>query len=224
MNTTEPWRITLTGDAAVTLSFPPRIDPTVSARVVAVADAVRAAACAGVRDVVPSYHAVTVYLDPLRADCDRVWAALEHAASAPVEPARSPQQLVVPVTYGGDAGPDLAVVAAYAGMTPDAVVQLHTARPYRVYMLGFLAGFPYLGAVAPRIAIPRRATPRAAVAAGSVGIAGAQTGIYPAVAPGGWHIIGRATIEAFDPQRDPPCPWRPGDLVAFEAVREAPVP
>ena len=106
-------------------------------------------------------------------------------------------------------------------MTPEEVVRLHTARRYRVYMLGFLAGFPYMGAVDPRIAIPRRATPRQAVAAGSVGIAGEQTGIYPATAPGGWHVIGRAAVEAFDPRRDPPCPWMPGALVAFESVNEA---
>ena len=221
MTTSGAWRITLTGDAAVTLSFPARIDPDVSARVVAVADAVRAARYPGVRDVVPSYHAVTVYFDPLRSDLEQVCAGLRRAARIAPVSSGEPEEIVVPVRYGGAEGPDLADVAAYAGVTPQDVVRLHTARPYRVYLLGFLAGFPYMGTVDPRIAMPRRATPRQAVAAGSVGIAGAQTGIYPATAPGGWQVIGRATVAGFDPRRDPPCPWRPGDRVRFQSVQEA---
>ncbi len=208
----------MTGDAAVTVSFPPRIDPDISARVVALADTVRASGYPGVRDVVPSYHTVTVYLDPIRTDLDRLWTALEEAAAAPLDPGRSPRDIVVPVVYGGEVGPDLDEVARFAGVSPQEVIRLHTQRRYRVYMVGFLAGFPYMGTVDARIAIPRRATPRHAVAAGSVGIAGEQTGIYPATAPGGWHLIGRATVEPFDPGRDPPCLWRPGDRVAFESV------
>lgn len=214
------WQITMTGDAAITVSFPARIDVDVSTRVVAVAEAVRAAAYPGVRDVVPTYHAVTVYVDPLRADLERLWAGLEEASVAPFGVVAAPRDIVVPVVYGGDAGPDLSVVARFAGVSPKRVVDLHTGTRYRVYMLGFLAGFPYMGAVDARIAIPRRRTPRHRVAAGSVGIAGEQTGVYPTSAPGGWHVIGRATVEPFDPGREPPCPWRPGDLVRFTAVGE----
>lgn len=215
---TMDWHITMTGDAAVTVSFPARIALDVSTRVVAVAEAVRAADYPGVRDVVPTYHSVTVYVDPLRADLDRLWAGLEDAAVAPLGAAAAPREIAVPVAYGGERGPDLSAVARFAGVSPERVVELHTGRRYRVYMLGFLAGFPYMGAVDPRIAIPRRNTPRTDVAAGSVGIAGEQTGVYPARAPGGWHVIGRATVGSFDPSRDPPCPWRAGDLVTFTAV------
>jgi KipI family sensor histidine kinase inhibitor len=214
------WHITMTGDAAVTVSFSARIDADVSTRVVAVADAVRAAGYPGVRDVVPTYHAVTVYIDPLRADLGRLWTGLEDAAAAPLDVTAASRDIVVPVVYGGDRGPDLSAVARFAGLSHERVIELHTGRRYRVYMLGFLAGFPYMGAVDSRIAIPRRNTPRTGVAAGSVGIAGEQTGVYPASAPGGWHVIGRATVEPFDPSREPPCPWRPGDLVTFESVRE----
>ena len=150
----------MTGDAAVTVSFPARIDPDISARVVALAETVRAAGYPGVRDVVPSYHAVTVYLDPIRTDLDSLWPALEEAAGAPLESGRPQRDIVVPVVYGGDAGRDLAEVARFAGLSPDEVIRRHTQRRYRVYMLGFLAGFPYMGIVDPRIAIPRRATPR----------------------------------------------------------------
>mgnify|MGYP001211158499 FL=1 len=122
--------------------------------------------------------------------------------------------------YGGSDGPDLAEVAAFADCSIEQVIRLHTAHRYRVYMVGFLPGFPYLGTVDSRIAMPRRPSPRLAVPAGSVGIAGAQTGIYPTVAPGGWRLIGRASMDAFDLTRESPSLFLPGDSVRFEAVSE----
>ena len=212
------WRIRMAGDAAVTVEFEPRIDPVINARVVALAAGVRAAGHAGVRDVVPSYSAVTVYVDPIRTEVDRLWAALDAAAGAPAAAAGPSPDIVVPVRYGGAAGPDLEEVAAFAGCSADEVVRRHMARRYRVYMVGFLPGFPYLGTVDPRIAMPRRSNPRLAVPAGSVGIAGAQTGIYPTRAPGGWRLIGLAAVEPFDAAREPPGLFRPGDTVRFAAV------
>ena len=212
------WRIRMAGDAAVTVEFEPRIDPVINARVVALAAGVRAAGYAGVRDVVPSYSAVTVYVDPIRTDFDRLWAALDAAAGA-VAPATGPaREIVVPVQYGGPAGPDLDEVARFAGCSADEVIRRHTAPRYRVYMLGFLPGFPYLGVVDARIAMPRRASPRLAVPARAVGIAGRQTGIYPTIAPGGWRLIGLAVVDPFDVGREPPCLFRPGDTVRFVAV------
>lgn len=213
-------RVRMAGDAAVTLEFPPRIDPGVNDRVVAAAAAVRAGGCAGVRDVVASYSSVTVYFDPVRTDLQRVWDVLEGAAVAPPRHAESSTEVVVPVRYGGAAGPDLDAVAAFAGCSAGEVIRLHTARRYRVYMIGFLPGFPYLGVVDPRIAMPRRSTPRLRVPARSVGIAGLQTGIYPTLAPGGWRLIGLALVDPFDPAREPPCRFRPGDTVRFEASEE----
>ena len=213
------WRIRMSGDAAVTVELEPRIDPVINARVVALAARVRAAQYAGVRDVVPSYSAVTVYFDPLRTDLDRLWAALEAAAAAgPVREACGEREILVPVRYGGAAGPDLAEVAAFAGCSTDEVVRRHTAPRYRVYMVGFLPGFPYLGTVDARLAMPRRSSPRLRVPAGSVGIAGAQTGIYPTTAPGGWRLIGIADVQPFDARREPPTLFRPGDAVRFTAV------
>ena len=212
------WRIRVAGDAAVTVELEPQIDPVINARVVALAARVCAARHPGVRDVVPSYSAVTVYFDPLRTDLDRLWAALEEMAAAPVGDAGPSREVVVGVRYGGAAGPDLDEVAAFAGCSIHDVVRRHTAPQYRVYMVGFLPGFPYLGTVDARIAMPRRSSPRLAVPAGSVGIAGTQTGIYPTTAPGGWRLIGLAAVDLFDAGREPPSLFRPGDTVRFEAV------
>jgi KipI family sensor histidine kinase inhibitor len=143
-----------------------------------------------------------------------VAAALHDAAGTSASNER--RRLVdIPVVYGGDAGPDLADVAAFARCSTDEVVARHTARRYRVYMLGFLPGFPYMAHTDPSIAAPRHATPRLRVAAGSVGIAGAQTGIYPRESPGGWRIIGRTPLALFDPVRTPPALLAPGDEVRF---------
>ena len=213
----------MAGDAAVTLEHePPRIDPVINARVVTLAAGVRAARYPGVRDVVPSYSAVTVYFDPLRTDLDQLWAVLEEVAAAPVGDAEPARKVVVGVRYGGAAGPDLEAVAVFAGCSTKEVVRRHTAPRYRVYMVGFLPGFPYLGTVDDRIAMPRRSSPRLAVPAGSVGIAGTQTGIYPTTAPGGWRLIGLAAVDPFDAGREPPSLFRPGDTVRFEAVSMEP--
>lgn len=212
------WRVRLAGDAAIVLEFEPRIDPVVNARVVAAAARVAAARHRGVRDVVPSYHAVTVYIDPARADAGRVWAGLEEAAAAPAAGAEASREVVIPVRYGGEAGPDLEEVAAFAGCPAAEVVRRHAATAYRVYMVGYLHGFAYLGTVDPRIAMPRRPTPRLVVPAGSVGIAGGQTGVYPTAAPGGWRLIGRTAVRMFDAGRHPPGLVGPGDRVRFEPL------
>ncbi len=208
------------GDAAVALELEPRIDPVINAWVVSLAAGIRAARHPGVRDVVSSYSVVTVYFDPLRTDVDRLWEALEVAAVEPVSGTCTSREVLVPVRYGGSDGPDLEEVAAFADCSIEQVIRLHTALRYRVYMVGFLPGFPYLGTVDSRIAMPRRPSPRLAVPAGSVGIAGAQTGIYPTVAPGGWRLIGRASMDAFDLTRESPSLFLPGDSVRFEAVSE----
>lgn len=212
------WRIRVVGDAAVALEFEPRIDPGVNARVVAAAARVAAGRHGGVLDVVPSYHAVTVCFDPRRADAGRVREALEAAASAPPAGADAAREVVIPVRYGGAAGPDLEEVAAFAGCSADEVVRRHAATVYRVYMVGYLHGFAYLGTVDASIAMPRRPTPRLTVPAGSVGIAGGQTGVYPTAAPGGWRLIGRTAVRMFDAERDPPGLVDSGDRVRFEPM------
>ena len=128
------------------------------------------------------------------------------------------EALRIPVCYGAELGPDLAGVAAFAHLDEDAVVRAHTAVTYRVFMLGFVPGFAYLGIVDERISMPRHATPRLRVPAGSVAIAGVQTGIYPMETPGGWQVIGRTPIRPFDPDRAEPFLMKAGDAVQFYAI------
>jgi len=213
------FRIVAAGDSAVIVEFEERIDPVVNARAVACAEAIQAANIPGVRDVAPSFRSVAVYFDPLRTPYDVLLTALEAQAARPSGDgtiARDP--LRIPVCYGGDLGPDLPNVAAFAKMSEADVIELHAATTYRVFMLGFVAGFAYMGIVDDRIAVPRHSTPRVRVPLGTVGIAGVQTGIYPAETPGGWQLIGRTPVKPFDALRAEPFLMKAGDAVRFYAI------
>ena len=204
------------GDAAFVVDLGTEIDPAVNARVIAIADGLRDARIDGVRDVMSSYASVTVCFDPLRTDVGTLTGAMQRqVATAAPSPVDTPVPTEVPVSYGGAWGPDLELVAHHAGCSPDDVIRWHAAPVYQVYLLGFVPGFAYLGRVDERIAIPRRDSPRLRVPIGSVGIAGSQTGIYPAETPGGWQLIGRTTVRPFDPGRDQPFLFGPGDTVRF---------
>jgi inhibitor of KinA len=212
-------RIVPAGDAALLVELPPSIDPETSARVVALADALRARCGPAVRDVVIGYCTVTLYFDPLATDAGRLEADVQRLAADLVAlPPHVGGTVDVPVCYGGELGPDLRDVAAFARTSEDDVVRLHTGGAYRVYVVGFIPGFPYMAPVDPRIALPRRSVPRTHVPPGSVAIAAGQTGIYPAETPGGWHIIGRTWVKPYDPAREQPFLFRPGDRVTFRAV------
>jgi inhibitor of KinA len=164
---------------------------------------------------------VTVYYDPLAVTYNSLRDHLK-LVLRDVEPlyAEATAPVDIPVCYGGDYGPDLALVAKFAGITETEVVRLHTDEVYTVYMIGFAPGFPYLGGLDSRIAMPRRATPRVSIPAGSVGIAGAQTGVYPNESPGGWQVIGRTPIQLFDAEKLPPSLLRPGNTVRFHPISE----
>jgi antagonist of KipI len=219
-------RIREAGDSMVLLEVgegPARrsqIDAEVNIRAIRIAGRVRERRIPGVRDVVPTFRSVAVFFDPLATDVAAVVAALEEVGNDR-EAAEAGRLVEVPVMYGGEDGPDLEHVAASAGLTPQAVIELHVSRTYRVFMLGFLPGFPYMASVDERIATPRRATPRTRVPRGSVGIAGLQTGIYPRESPGGWQIIGRTSLGLFDAAKSPPAVLEPGDTVRFVPVRSS---
>jgi inhibitor of KinA len=216
------FRIVTAGDSALIVEFEERIDPAVNARAIALAESLQAAKIPGVRDVVPTYRSVAVFFDPLRTGYDALVDRLEANASTASPDAAAPREPIrVPVCYGGDLGPDLGAVAAFAGIAEDEVVALHTSATYRVFMLGFVPGFAYMGIVDQRIAAPRHSTPRVRVPIGSVGIAGVQTGIYPAETPGGWQLIGRTPIKPFDPLRAEPFLTKAGDAVRFHAIDRA---
>jgi KipI family sensor histidine kinase inhibitor len=216
-------RVREAGDSALLVELDAVIDPEINERAIAIAAAVEDERLPGVRDVVPTYRSVALHFDPLVIGVEAVRAAVERALDA--RPRRVQTRFIeVPVVYGGDAGPDLGEVAGRAGLAPGVVAQLHASTTYRVFMLGFLPGFPYLASVDERIAAPRRAVPRVRVPGGSVGIAGRQTGIYPMESPGGWNIIGRTGVRVFDPARVPPAFFQPGDSVRFVQSSTADVP
>lgn len=213
------YRIVAAGDSAIFVEFEERIDPGVNARTIAFAEAIAAANVAGVRDVVPAYRSAAIYFDPLRTDNAALMACVEREAGRPAPAlAAAIAPVRIPVCYGGELGPDLAGVAAFAKTDEEDVVRLHADGTYRVFMLGFVPGFAYLGTVDNRIAMPRHATPRVRVPSGSVGIAGIQTGVYPTETPGGWQLIGRTPLKPFDPFRDPPFLMKAGDSVQFYPI------
>lgn len=210
-------KVRLAGDTLLLVQLEPAIDPDVNARVVSLASAMRRRGLAGVRDVVPGYASLGVHFDPLRTDLGAIERALQTDVRALDDADALPQPRVVsiPVRYGGPDGPDLDEVARFAGCPSREVIELHAATSYRVYMLGFVPGFAYLGRVPAAIAAPRHRVPRERVPPGSVGIAGQQTGVYPIETPGGWQIIGRTSLVMFDPAREPASLLAPGDTVRF---------
>jgi antagonist of KipI len=204
------------GDSALLLELEPVIDPDVNSRAIGIAAAVRDAVIPGVREVVSTYRSVAVCFDPLIADIRDVHACLGRALQARV-PAVHGSLVEIPVEYGGQWGPDLREVADFGGLSTDAVIKRHCEREYRVFMLGFLPGFAYLGSVDAAIAAPRKSTPRERVRAGSVAIAGAQTAVYPSDSPGGWQIIGHTATRMFNAAQWPAALLSPGDSVRFRA-------
>ena len=212
-------RIVPAGDAALLVEFPPRIDPAVNARAIGLARSIQERRADAVRDIVIGYSSVTVYFDPLEVDADALEDELRRAVQRLPDRVMTEGTLIdVPVCYGGEFGPDFADVAARAAATEEEVIALHCAPVYRVYVVGFVPGFPYMATVHPRLALPRKRTPRTRVPAGSVAIAAGQTGIYPIETPGGWHLIGRTRLKLYDDARPEPFLFKPGDSVRFHPV------
>lgn len=196
------------------------MDPAVSARVLAAAERLGAAAIPGVVDVVPGYDTLMVAYDPLQiaGDVVRDWIA---GAIDGLGVAHTGRRVEIPVLYDPEVAPDLEALAAEKNLTVAELVALHTAPEYRCYLLGFRPGFPFLGGLDPRLVAPRLSSPRLRVPAGSVGIGGAQTGVYPVESPGGWRLIGRTPLRLFDPARVEPFLVRAGDTVRFVVIDRA---
>lgn len=182
----------------------------------------------GLITTVPAYATLTVFFDPLlvaQADLpgktcyEKVSGYLKQMShSAPDLAVQAGKHVIIPVCYGGDFGPDIATVAENNGLTEEEVIALHSGAVYNVYMLGFVPGFAYMGGMPQGLSTPRKEVPRAAIPAGSVGIAGLQTGIYPIVIPGGWQIIGRTPLQLFNATRQNPALLQGGDSVTFKAI------
>ncbi len=207
------------GDSCVSVVFEEKLDPAINARCATMARSLEQYARRGIRDVVPTYNTVSVHFDPMQMNREDLYTELSALVAMEMSSADADfNEVTIPVEYGGAFGPDLPAVAQFGRCSEHDVVRLHSRKVYRVYMLGFLPGFPYMGSVSGQIAMPRLDTPRPRVAAGSVGIAGVQTGIYPCDTPGGWRIIGRTDTRIFDPDRPTPFLLKAGDRVKFVAV------
>lgn len=211
-----PFTVCPVGDTGLLASFEQRIAQSVGAAVAALNTRVPAAAIPGVVETVPAFASLLIFYDPLVTEYDAVAAAVQKLAQAPdSDTAAEEGRLVeIPVCYGGAFGPDLPFVAEHAGLTETEVIRLHAGRDYPIYMLGFLPGFPYLGGLDERLFTPRLPTPRTAIPAGSVGIGGEQTGVYPIASPGGWQLIGRTPLKLFDPSVGR-LPYAAGDRIRF---------
>lgn len=176
---------------------------------------------AGVSGLIPGMNNLTVLFDALDGDAEALARSAQALWAKPLRRQAAGRWVEIPVVYGGDEGPDLAEVAAHCGLSPEEVVRRHAAAEYCVYFIGFQPGFAYLGGLPPLLATPRRAEPRLSVPAGSVGIGGSQTGIYPLATPGGWQLIGRTSLPLFDPAAEPPTLLAPSDRVRFVPVTHA---
>lgn len=220
------------GDSAVLAVLGDRIHPDLNTAALALADELDRQRLKGVLDIVPAYASVAIHYLPLRMEVPaeqsrrkveswirQIWSHLHWEAHRQPQPGAediwNQSILPVPVCYGGDFGPDIDHVAAHCAMSVDEVIARHSAPIYRVAMLGFQPGFPYLLGLDPRLETPRLASPRTRVAAGAVGIGGAQTGIYPLPSPGGWQLIGWSPLRLFDPQRHPATLLRAGSRLRF---------
>ena len=215
------------GDQALLLRWGEVADVETNRRVHAMAARLRAAPPSWLVDCVPAYASLAVFFDGAAIRGDDPFASVIEHVSALANPTDATPDLAasrlveIPVVYGGEDGPDLDDVAAASGLTAAQVVERHAQVEYLVAMLGFSPGFPYLLGLDPALAVARLATPRTRVPAGSVGIGGAQTGIYPDAGPGGWRLIGRTPLVLFDVHRDPPALVLPGDRLRFVPIDAA---
>lgn len=210
------------GDSGLLVEFGDSIDLETNRKITALAEAITKAAMHEVEELVPTYRSLLIRYDPMETSYETLVFHVKDLERTLRDTGSETKgrRLMVPVVYGGEHGPDLSYVARNHKLSEDQVVQIHSATEYRVYMIGFVAGFPYLGEVADEIATPRLETPRLKVPAGSVGIAEKQTGIYPCEAPGGWRIIGRTPLRLFNPFEEPPTPLKAGDTVKFKPISE----
>ena len=210
-------RIHPLGDTALLAELGSRLDTALNTRAIGLAGALRKRR--DVRQAVAGYSSVTVHFDPDQATHESLGAAIKRLAAKRPKMAVPGRLHRIPVVYDG---PDLAEVARTVGLSVEAVIAAHVRPIYRVFLVGFVPGWAYLGPLPEELELPRRHIPRTQVPAGSVAIAGRQTGIYPVPVPGGWHLIGRSSVRLFLPDSDPPSLFRAGDRVKFFAARAMP--
>ena len=209
----------IAGDRGLLVEYGDTIDPAINQKVRSMAIVVKNNMPDGVIEIIPTYRSILLVYDPsvtTAPDLQETLAALEKDLAGIKIP--SPKLVEIPVCYGGDFGPDIEYVANSNNLTEEEVVLLHSEPEYLIYMVGFTPGFPFLGGLSEKLHTPRLKTPRTLVPEGSVGIANAQTGIYPIASPGGWQLIGRTPVKLFAPERDNPILYQAGDFLRFKPI------
>jgi inhibitor of KinA len=223
MKAIEPIQYYPLGDSAIVIQLGNEISESIQRHISSICSFLEDYSFEGFIEYVPAFTTVTIFYDALVTDYETTQSLLQEMLQEIMEGIEEKDALVVeiPVLYGGTHGPDLPYVATHAGISEAEVIALHTSGEYLVYMIGFAPGFPYLGGMNEKIAAPRKETPRGKIAAGSIGIAGVQTGIYPIETPGGWQIIGQTPLKLFDVERQPPALLKAGNKLRFVAISEA---
>jgi KipI family sensor histidine kinase inhibitor len=215
-------RILTEGDSSLLVEFGDEISPDINRRISATVQLLKEQHVEGVVDLIPAFCSLLINYDPrvisFEEISERVQGILKLDAKAGVQKKKIYE---IPVCYGGEYGPDIEHIAQHAGLTVEEVIQIHSSRDYLIYMLGFLPGFCYLGGLDERIHTPRLANPRIKISAGSVGIGGSQTGIYPLDSPGGWQLMGMTPVKTYDPERENPILVEAGDYIRFVPIDEA---
>lgn len=214
-------RILTEGDSSLLLVFGQEISPQINRKITALVRMIREQKIKGVTDLIPAFCSLLINYDPRVITYEKLKMRVEKLLKLEIEAVRTEKKVYeIPVCYGGKYGPDLANVAAHAGLTQEEVIDIHSSEDYLIYMLGFLPGFSYLGGLDERLHTPRLANPRLRIPAGSVGIGGSQTGIYPLDSPGGWQLIGATPVKTYDPHREIPILFEAGDYIRFVPVSE----
>lgn len=221
----KPYIIYPLGDCAAVVKLGEHISSKTHQKVIQLTAAIEQNRLHGMIEAISSYTSVTVYYDPYQVSGNRPYKKVYEYIESMMEtmpeiPKVMSREIRIPVCYEGEYAPDLELVSQHSGLSKEKVVRIHTEGNYRVYMIGFAPGFPYLGGMSPLIAAPRKSIPRSLIPAGSVGIAGNQTGIYSLSTPGGWQIIGRTPRSLFLPEQNPPSLLRPGDTVCFYPISQ----
>ncbi|MDG5787447.1 5-oxoprolinase subunit PxpB [Evansella sp. AB-P1] len=207
------------GDKGIRIDLGNVISPAINSYVHQLGELVEKRSIAGIEEVVPAYSTLTIYYNPIIISYESLKLQLTELGSKLSPSAKwKRRKIILPVFYGGILGPDLEYIARYHSLSIDDVIQIHAKPVYLTYMIGFSPGFPYLGGLDKRLATPRRSNPRKKVLAGSVGIAGSQTGVYSIDSPGGWQIIGRTPVPLFRPNDKEPTLFQAGDYLQFQSI------
>ena len=215
----EAMRILTVGDCAVSVEFGQEISLEINHKVMALKMVLEREPIRGIVELIPTYCSLLIQYDPMDLRYGQLREKLYTLVNQLDKVEMPPKQVVeIPVAYGGEYGPDLVEVARAHNISEEAVIKLHSEPEYPIYMLGFVAGFPYLGGMNKAIATPRKKSPRLKIEAGSVGIAGEQTGIYSVESPGGWQIIGRTPLKLYDVNRNEPVLLKAGQYIKFKPI------